>query len=461
MPNAFQKLAKRAKDLLRSSKGGTKAFLQDERSGHSDPFKPLATYHEGLRRLKDHFDPEAAARRDAFEEPNIVSDQQASYEHELAVGLQKLIIDLQTSLGSYVKNVQDDLNQGLPHEPTIESNVILAQVSTERKSRWTTWTQRLEDARKTVKNARVGLQAFKTDNPSVISRMAKHPPVAVAAVWMTAFAVVEGVSNYLFLLGTGAQTPAESISICATTALLNLFCGAVLIGFLGIRYLSHAQSKERWKGRIFILIGVCAVLTLHLGLAHFRMAIDGLADLPDAGSAGINGQLFGHVSSTTWDTLRKAPLSFLRDIHSIIVFIAGCAFAAVAAFEGYFLLGDPYPGYQRVDDAYLDALDALSSLQDEFATGVTQLTQRAIDTIDKALHEDQERHNWIKAHLTDVSAPTSRSSATSSLAVSGRRSTSSTVYSRTKATSSPTFFMPTRKGNRSLSSRLLICSASS
>ncbi len=47
-------------------------------------------------------------------------------------------------------------------------------------------------------------------------------------------------------------------------------------------------------------------------------------------------------------------------------------------------------------------------------------------------------------------------SATSSLAVSGRRSTSSTVYSRTKATSSPRFFMPTRKGNRSLSSRLLI-----
>jgi hypothetical protein len=57
--------------------------------------------------------------------------------------------------------------------------------------------------------------------------------------------------------------------------------------------------------------------------------------------------------------------------------------------------------------------------------------------------------------------PTSPSSATSFRAASGRRSTSSTVYSRTKATSSPTFFMPTPKGNRSPSSRSLICSASS
>jgi hypothetical protein len=55
--------------------------------------------------------------------------------------------------------------------------------------------------------------------------------------------------------------------------------------------------------------------------------------------------------------------------------------------------------------------------------------------------------------------PTSPSSATSSRAVSGRRSTSSTVCSRTRATSSPTFFMRIPKDNRSLSLRLLICSA--
>lgn len=403
MPNMFHKLGEFINKNGRRSQPDERSSLRPEKAKRHGPGSAIAQHMEGLQRLKERFNPERAAYQDAIEE-RIPVDHATNYEHTLATAFQNEISELQKSLGKYIKGVDADLNRDLPPEPSIDDAVILAQISAEQRLLLESWNRKLVEARQMVARTQVELQRFKKDNPRVAARLADDPNLVVAGVWMTAILVVETYLNSSFLITTRVFSFAEAAGLCFGTALANLFFGSVFIGYLGIRYLDHAQAKERWKGIACILAGTWILFGLHLVLAHFRMAVDILSANAASAGADITKSLAQLLPAAVSHTLRTKPASFLGNLHSIIVFLMGVVFATIAAAEGYWLLRDRYPGYQETDAEYHKALGRFSTMHNDFVDEVVGLTQDGNDKIDSVLHRGEERLKWIREHLNDAAA---------------------------------------------------------
>jgi hypothetical protein len=123
----------------------------------------------------------------------------------------------------------------------------------------------------------------------------------------------------------------------------------VAAGFLGIRNLCHRSIRRNLAGALVLLGAGALIVGLASYMAHYRYAIDGVLNNPQAmADATLRLQLMAVAKSSVRQTMARDFFAFAGDLNAVLIFLLGIVFGGIAAVEGYQLLDDPYPGYGAV-----------------------------------------------------------------------------------------------------------------
>ncbi len=121
---------------------------------------------------------------------------------------------------------------------------------------------------------------------------------------------------------------------------------AFLLGWMS-HNLVHIKVSRKLAGALVLLGWLAWMVSLNLGVAHYRDALGG----PDPDSAG----------ATALAELRSHPLS-VRDFQSIMLLALGILFSAVAFYDG-FGMDDSYPGYGAVTRKWEEACEEFQEVK--------------------------------------------------------------------------------------------------
>jgi hypothetical protein len=120
-------------------------------------------------------------------------------------------------------------------------------------------------------------------------------------------------------------------------------------------------------GALGLVFYFCFAVSLNLALAHYREA---------------SGSLIEEAGKEVMSRVLNTPLA-LRDLKSWLFFAVGAAFSAAALVDGLYF-GDPYPGYDKVEDrlegahgAYIERKGELIQHLDEIKTEASEIFQEA------------------------------------------------------------------------------------
>jgi len=183
--------------------------------------------------------------------------------------------------------------------------------------------------------------------------------------------VVEGVLNATFfaqgldsgLFGGGAYA--------MTLAAVNVSIAYVL-GRWPSRNIHHSKAVMKLFGWLFVLVALSAMVTVGLGIAHFRDALT---------SGSLN------APADALRSLKESPLA-LKDLMSWGLFAVSIVFAAAAFFDGMFS-DDLYPGYgkvaRRAQEAAADHEEELRGVR----SALDELRRTELELLDKAAREAQ------------------------------------------------------------------------
>jgi hypothetical protein len=214
------------------------------------------------------------------------------------------------------------------------------------------------------------LEAFKAEHR--LTRDARYPTGAwrlFGVALLVALTVVEGLANAQFFAVGVSGGLLEGFVSAFLLAGFNVGV-AYFFGRAAIRYINHGGLLPRLIGGAALAASVALMVTIGLGIAHFRDALT--SEMPDAAKAALDS--FG------------ATPTVLRDVFSWMLFGITVTFGLIALIDGY-MADDPYPGYGRVDRAARrtqeDYVDELDHLREE----VNQLKEE-----DLKLLEDTLRH---------------------------------------------------------------------
>ncbi len=213
--------------------------------------------------------------------------------------------------------------------------------------------------RQAADEARVHLAAFKSKHG--IGRPAIYPasPVLQAGLLMLAAAFEALFSATLF-----AETEERGLLGGAVIALglsgANVSLG-FLAGFLGLRYLGHAQRLLKVLGFTAFAAAFGSALALNLFAASWRNQI-------------------ATEGKSLLETIDSAALFGLTSPQAVILLMLGAGVWVFSALKGYSGFDDPYPDYGKMDRAVRDrdeALqDAVADARDEMDEAVATARAR-------------------------------------------------------------------------------------
>jgi len=171
-----------------------------------------------------------------------------------------------------------------------------------------------------------------------------------------------------------------------TLAAVNVSIAYVL-GRWPSRNIHHNKAVMKLLGWLFVLVAVSAMVTVGLGIAHFRDALtSGSLDAP----------------ADALRSLKESPLA-LKDLMSWGLFAVSIVFAVAAFFDGMFS-DDLYPGYgkvaRRAQEAAADHEEELRGVRSE----LDELRKTELELLDKAAHDAQGSVARVAALIGDKRA---------------------------------------------------------
>lgn len=148
---------------------------------------------------------------------------------------------------------------------------------------------------------------------------------------------VEGIAN-AFFFAQGIATGLIGGFLTATSlAFLNV-TAAFLQGRYTVPFLLHSHPVLKLFGVVACIVASCLLLTIGLGISHFREALS--VDAENAAQLAVA-------------TLKVSPFA-LQDVMSWVLLGVSFLFAIIALFDGLFLT-DTYPFYGSKTKRYIKA----------------------------------------------------------------------------------------------------------
>lgn len=149
--------------------------------------------------------------------------------------------------------------------------------------------------------------------------------------------VVEGIAN-AFFFAQGVATGLIGGFLTATVlACLNVI-SAVLQGRYTVPFLLHSNPVLKFFGVVACSVAACLMLTIGLGISHFREALS------------VDAENAAHLAIAT---LKDSPFA-LQDVMSWVLLGVSLLFAIIALFDGIFLT-DTHPFYGSKTKRYVKA----------------------------------------------------------------------------------------------------------
>lgn len=187
--------------------------------------------------------------------------------------------------------------------------------------------------------------------------------------------VVEGIAN-AFFFAQGVSTGLIGGFVTASAlAFLNVF-SAFLQGRYTVPFLLHSHPLLKSFGVVALIGSACLMLTIGLGISHFREALS--ADAENATQLAIA-------------TLKASPFA-LQDVMSWVLLGLSFLFAIIALFDGLFLT-DPYPFYGSKTKRHINA-------KFEFEEELGELRQELNDLKESSLKQLNDDILQIQRILT-------------------------------------------------------------
>lgn len=293
----------------------------------------------GLRRRAREDAARNLPRQDA---DDLSSAEQAIVE---AVASERARVDL--ARGAAKGEIERRLRALAPHPqdfagPALEARLGLKQAAGRAAHSWS-------QAAATAAEARNDLAAFKRAHG--LHRAAHYPD---SALMQAGLLFAAALFEALFSAALFAEDDERGLLGGAITAIglsgANVTLG-FLAGFLGLRYMQHAQLPMKAMGAAGF--GAMAVLALMLNLfaADWR---DQMAAL-----SGRQLDLGADASFRLWSLLQ------LDSPQAIILLMLGAGVWVFAALKGYSGFDDPYPEYGKMHRGLRDAEDAFAEARTE------------------------------------------------------------------------------------------------
>jgi hypothetical protein len=220
--------------------------------------------------------------------------------------------------------------------PALDARLALRQTSGRLAHDWAEASTRAGVAREE-------LDAFKRRHG--LRRSAVYPR---STILQTGLLFCAAVFEALFSAALFAEDDERGLLGGAITA-IGLSGANVTLGFLGLRYLQHANFAMKGLGALaFAFVGLLALM-LNLFAADWR---DRLAALN-----GAQLDMGSDASFQLWSLLA------LDSPQAIILLMLGAGVWVFAALKGYSGFDDPYPDYGKMDRAAKAASDSLSDFR--------------------------------------------------------------------------------------------------
>lgn len=194
-----------------------------------------------------------------------------------------------------------------------------------------------------------------------VSRPAEYPTSRLNHFrWLAVVGAGEAVAQSTLLMPATPDGMVGAIGLAAAvTGLTTLF--GVLLGFVGLRYLSATSLAQRCAAWLSlpVLAGVPVIVSFYV--AHYRHVAGMAVDTPN------DAQVIEHLLTQTFDLTGPGWL--------LLALALACP--AFAAWKGY-TASDPIPGYEKVDRAYVAASDDREYVRKDMQSAITAVNTATI-----------------------------------------------------------------------------------
>lgn len=194
-----------------------------------------------------------------------------------------------------------------------------------------------------------------------VSRPAEYPTSRLNHFrWLAVLGGGEAVAQSTLLMPATPDGMVGAIGLAlGVTGLTTLF--GVLLGFVGIRYLSATSLAKRCAAGLSlpVLAGVPILVSLYV--AHYRHVAGMAVDTPN------DAQVIEHLQTQTFDLTGPGWL--------LLALALACT--GFAAWKGY-TASDPIPGYEKVDRAYVAARDDRDYVRKDIQGAITAVNTATI-----------------------------------------------------------------------------------
>lgn len=167
-------------------------------------------------------------------------------------------------------------------------------------------------------------------------------------------------------------------------SLPNILIGLVVVGLFGLRHMLHVRWGWRLAGTVAALLGSSVILFHNLYFAHWRVV---LGTNPDT-------RIFD-----AWRHLLDDPTAFLTEKDAWLLFLVGLVAALIAAWDGFHLLTDRYPGYARIDRRYDTVRQAYDHAKRSYRDKVHKLIAGGIAVIDRRITAIEGRFKKVSESI--------------------------------------------------------------
>lgn len=204
------------------------------------------------------------------------------------------------------------------------------------------------DAKERHSAAIIELQAFKDRHGE---RLGQRTPdikknVEQAIAILVFIMLVEGAFNALLFKDAQSAGLLGGLLVAFGVSAVNVLFG-VVAGFFGLRYLNHPAMPAKVMGGVIATVCILTGIFLNFFVAHFRDAVEAGMVAAEANGTMGDFSMFQIPPGIVVKDMFPNVIGF-ESFVALALLILGLTIHALAVYEGYDRITDPYPGYGRV-----------------------------------------------------------------------------------------------------------------
>ncbi len=290
------------------------------------------------------------ARRDASDalpvSEAMTQDQWSEREQLIAERAEEVRRGLTTWMSGTAASVRNYIHDTAPAD--IHPDQLREAIKAEEHEYRHYETDDSHEAKERHSAAIVELQAFKERHGEAIGKrtpdIKKNVEQAIAI--LVFIMLVEGAFNALLFKDAQSAGLLGGLLVAFGVSAVNVLFG-VTAGFFGLRYLNHPGMPAKVMGGV--IAGVCILMGIFLNffIAHFRDAVEEGLIAAEAAGMLADFSLFDIPPGLVVREMFPNIIGF-DSFVALALLILGLTVFALAVYEGYDRITDPYPGYGRV-----------------------------------------------------------------------------------------------------------------